>query len=154
MYCPTCGVDLVEGLKYCKRCGANITDTFSAPPKKFPLALTIAFLIVIGGVFIVGLALPMAAAHDLSAAGFSTGQLMNLFLADIGVTLVVVVMLIWLFLRLVRLHQQTSSATPIKQALPKEFAPREIVAPPESIGSITENTTRSLQPRVHDHSGK
>src|SRR6267378_1069458 len=98
MYCPTCGVDSVEGLKYCKRCGANITSAFStASSTKFPLALTIAFLIVIGGIFIVGLALPMAASHDLTAAGFSTGQLMDLFLADMGVTLVVVVLLIWLF---------------------------------------------------------
>ena len=110
MYCPTCGVDSVEGLKYCKRCGANITGTFSAPPKKFPLALTIAFLIIIGGTFIVGLALPMAASRDLMAAGFSTGQLMDPFLADMGVTLVVVVLLIWLFLRLIKLYQQTGSA--------------------------------------------
>ena len=148
MYCPTCGVDSVEGLKYCKRCGANITGTISAPPKKFPLALTIAFLIIIGGTFVVGLALPLAASHDLVASGFSTGQLMDLFLADMGVTLVVVILLIWLFLRLIRLYQQTGSATGVTQAQPAEFAPQQIVAPPQSVGSVTENTTRSFSLRV------
>jgi uncharacterized membrane protein YvbJ len=51
MYCPSCGVDSVEGLKYCKRCGTNITNGLGAPSKKFPLALTIAFLIIIGSIF-------------------------------------------------------------------------------------------------------
>ena len=147
MYCPTCGVDSVEGLKYCKRCGANITATFSPPPKKFPLAFTIAFLIIIAGVFAIGLALPLAASHDLTASGFSTGQLMELFLAVMGVTLVVIVLLVWLFLRLIRLYHQTGSATPVTQSLPREFEPQQIAGPPESIGSVTENTTRSFGPR-------
>jgi hypothetical protein len=151
MYCPTCGIDSVEGLKYCKRCGANITSALSASPStKFPLALTIAFLIVIGGIFIVGLALPMAASHDLMAAGFSTGQLMDLFLADMGVTLVVVVLLTWLFLRLIKVHQQTSGAASVPKSATSDFAAPQIVAPPQSIGSVTENTTRSFEPRVYD----
>jgi uncharacterized paraquat-inducible protein A len=151
MYCPTCGIDSVEGLKYCKRCGANITGALSTSSStKFPLALTIAFLIIIGGIFLVGLALPMAASHDLMAAGFSTGQLMSLFLADMGVTLVLVVLMIWLFLRLIKVHQQTSGAASVPKAVTSDFAPPQIVAPPQSIGSVTENTTRSFEPRVYD----
>ena len=152
MFCPTCGADSVEGLKYCKRCGANITGTSGAPPKKFPLALTISFLTIIGTTFIVGLALPMAASHDLVAAGFSTGQLMDLFLADMAVTLVIVVLLIWLFLRLIRLHQQTGGAASAPKAATSDFAPSQIAAPPQSIGSVTENTTRSFALRVSDSS--
>jgi hypothetical protein len=73
---------------------------------------------------------------------------MDLFLADMGVTLVVVILLIWLFLRLIRLYQQTSSATGVTQAQPTEFAPQQIAAPPQSVGSVTENTTRSFPLRV------
>jgi len=152
MYCPTCGIDSVEGLKYCKRCGANFTSALSASPsKKFPLALTISFLIIIGSIFIAGLALPMAASHDLMSSGFTTGQLMYIFMADISVMLVVVFLLTWLFLRLIKLHQQTSAVASAPKMATSDFAPPQIVGPPQSIGSVTENTTRSFEPRVYDN---
>ena len=155
MYCPTCGIDSVEGLKYCKRCGANITNVLSdTPAKKFPIALTVAFLIVIGSVFTVGLSLPMAAAHELVAAGFSPSSLINLFAADLGVTLVVVGLLVWLFLRLIKLHQQTGGSANAGRAPHSDFAPPQITAPPQSIGSVTENTTRSFEPRTYENSSK
>ena len=155
MYCPTCGADSVEGLKYCKHCGANITSVLSASlPKKFPLALTITFLMVILGIFTVGLSLPIAAARELVVAGFSHSNLMDLFAADLGLTLLVVGMLVWLFLRLIKVHQQTSGATSAPKPPPSEYARGQIVSPPHSIGSVTENTTRSFEPRVYDNLSK
>jgi len=152
MYCPTCGIDSVEGLKYCKRCGANFTSAFSdSTSKKFPRALTISFFIIIGSVFLAGLALPLAASHDLMSSGFSTNQLMYIFLGDICVMLAVVVLLTWLFLRMIKLHQQTSGSASSPKPSTSDFAPPQIAAPPQSIGSVTENTTRSFEPRVYDN---
>ena len=150
MYCSTCGMDAVEGLKYCKRCGANLTIALEAsPPAKMPFALTIAFLIVIGGVFSAGLGLPMAAAQDLARIGFSTHDLMVLFMADLALTLAISGMLVWLFLRLIRMYHQPYPVRRV-ELLPSESARAQISAPPQSVGSVTENTTRTLEQRRYE----
>jgi len=149
MFCPTCGVDSVEGLNYCKRCGANVTTALGeASLKKFPLPLTFAFLALIGLVFAMGLAFPLAAAHDLTLNGFSPRHLMVIFAGDLALTFLVVAMLIWLFLRLVRLNQHSGPARP-DSFQNETFRPQ--ISAPQSIGSVTEHTTRSFQPGRYDN---
>ena len=149
MYCSACGIDSVEGLKYCKRCGANLTTTLEVfPPAKMPVALTLAFLVVIGFVFCVGLGVPLASAEDLAKI-FSTREMLFIFAADLGVTLAIVAMVVWLFLRLIRLHHQTGPVRTI-DLQPVELARPQIAAPPQSVGSVTENTTRTLDQRRYE----
>lgn len=149
MYCSSCGVDSVEGLKYCKRCGANLTTALEvSPPAKVPVALTLGFLVVIGFVFSFGLGVPMAAAQDLARI-FSTHDLIVIFMADLGVTLAIVAMVVWLLLRLIKLHHQTGPVRTI-DLQPSESARPQIAAPPQSVGSVTENTTRTLEQRRYE----
>lgn len=149
MYCSACGIDSVEGLKYCKRCGANLTTTLEVfPPAKMPVALTLAFLVVIGFVFCVGLGVPLASAEDLAKI-FSTREMLVIFAADLGVTLAIVAMVVWVFLRLIRLHHQTGPVRTI-DLQPVESARPQIAAPPQSVGSVTENTTRTLDQRRYE----
>ncbi|HSO75554.1 MAG TPA: hypothetical protein VLU47_12030 [Blastocatellia bacterium] len=150
MFCSSCGVDSVEGLRYCKRCGANLTAAFGAsPPAKIPVALAVTFLIVIGGVFCVGLGLPMAAAQDMKNTGFSTSEMMILFMAAFGLTLAIAAMLVWLFLRLIKQPYQTDPVRAIELP-PGETARPQIAAPPQSVGSVTENTTRTLAQKIYE----
>ena len=147
MYCSYCGVDSVEGLKYCKRCGANLgADT--PPPKKLPVALILAFLVFIGGVFTLGVTVPTLIAHEFSSLGFSHREVMVLCVADIGLTLLVIAMLGWLLLRLAGVH----SGGPVRvvEIAPREILQPQISAPPQSVGSVTENTTRTLDKRKYD----
>lgn len=148
MYCSSCGVDSVEGLRYCKRCGANLT-LGDSPATKIPVALTITFLIVIGGVFCIGLGLPMAAAQDLMRIGFSTSEMMFLFMADFGLTVGIVAMLVWLLFRLIKQPNQTSPVRTIELQSGEPARP-QIEAPPQSVGSVTENTTRTLAEKTYD----
>jgi hypothetical protein len=149
VYCSACGIDSVEGLKYCKRCGANLTTTLEVfPPAKLPVALTLAFLVVIGFVFCVGLGVPLASAEDLAKI-FSTREMLVIFAADLGVTLAIVAMVVWVFLRLIRLHHQTGPVRTI-DLQPVESARPQIAAPPQSVGSVTENTTRTLDQRRYE----
>lgn len=150
MYCSSCGVDSIEGLRYCKRCGANLTNALGAsPPAKIPVALAITFLIIIGGVFCVGLVLPMAAAQDMKNIGFSTSEMMILFMAAFGFTLAIVALLVWLFLRLIKQPHQTGPVRSIELP-PDEPARPQIAGPPQSVGSVTENTTRTLAEKTYD----
>jgi hypothetical protein len=149
MYCPSCGIDSVEGLKYCKRCGINLTAPLSdAQQKRLPSALIIAVLTFIGAVFMAGLAMPFLITKELSNRGFSQSDMMTLFILESGVTLAVVAMLVRLLFRLIGGNYQTGSAARAVELRRTESAPPQIAAPQEPMVSVTENTTRSFEPRI------
>jgi len=149
MYCSSCGIDSVEGLKYCKRCGVNLTVPLEASqPKTLPLALIIAILIFIGCVFMAGLSMPFLITKELSTRGFSQSDMMSLFTIESCLTLAVVAMLVRLLFRLVGASQQTDSPARVVELRTNELAPTQIAAPQEPMVSVTENTTRSFEPRV------
>lgn len=152
MYCPSCGIDSVDGLKYCKRCGVNLTAPFSASqPKDLPFALVIAFLIFIGGVFMAGLTMPFLITKELSNRGFSQGDMMALFVIEFGVTLAVVAMLVRLLFRLIGANHQADGPARAFESRRNDLAPPQIAAPQEPMASVTENTTRSFEPRIYDN---
>ena len=91
----------------------------------------------------------MAGAEDLAKIGFSTHDLMVLFMADLALTLAIAGMLLWLFLRLIRMYHQPYSVRMV-ELLPSEPARAQIAAPPQSVGSVTENTTRTLEQRRYE----
>jgi predicted nucleic acid-binding Zn ribbon protein len=41
MFCPSCGAETREGLRYCNRCGANLTTEKVAPPRLFGIILAV-----------------------------------------------------------------------------------------------------------------
>ena len=152
MYCSSCGVDSVEGLKYCKRCGVNLTVALNASqPKTLPFALVIAVLIFIGCVFMAGLSMPFMITKELSNRGFSQSDMMALFIIESGVTLAVIAMLIRLLFRLIGANQQTDSPARGIELRRNESTTPQIVAPQEPMVSVTENTTRSFEPRIYDN---
>jgi len=69
MYCPTCGNEIAVELKYCNRCGANLTvpattQVVSMAPIKMGLPS-----IVLGGTVVFGLLIIIAGATQMSIAG-------------------------------------------------------------------------------------
>ena len=152
MYCSSCGIDSVEGLKYCKRCGINLTAPLNASqPKDLPFALIISVLIFIGGVFMAGLTMPFLITKELSNRGFSQSDMMTLFIIEFGVTLTVVAMLVRLMFRLIGAKQQTDSPARGIELRRNELTPPQIAASQEPMVSVTENTTRSFEPRIYDN---
>ncbi len=152
MYCSSCGIDSVEGLKYCKRCGINLTAPLNASqPKDLPFALIIAILIFIGGVFMAGLTMPFLITKELSNRGFSQSDMMTLFIIEFGVTLTVVAMLVRLLFRLIGAKQQTDTRTGTAELRRNELTPPQIAASQEPMVSVTENTTRSFEPRIRNN---
>src|SRR4029453_6730232 len=78
MYCSSCGIDSVEGLKYCKRCGASLTASESVPGRR-PVALIALLIIAIASIAAVGLSLPLTMARELISIGFRTKEIIILF---------------------------------------------------------------------------
>jgi hypothetical protein len=158
MYCPNCGAESTSGLNYCKRCGGNLADTTqsTAPPtRNISAALILAaatVAIVLGGIGIVftevlsligpqppGFAPPV---HDAVAVA---GIMVILGSATIGL---VSLMLIKLFSRMMGLGSAVDKPSrPSRTFLPEQRVP-QIQAPPISVQSVTEHTTRNFEPRV------
>jgi hypothetical protein len=145
MFCPLCGAESTQGLKYCKRCGASLSAPVDSTPRKFPTALTTVFLLLIGGITLFGFGTPLAAASTLTK-DFSTGDVMALVFGSWVVTLLFDAMLIWLLLRLMKVSDQFAPTTQAQQAFPEERIRAQIDKPNEPLGSVTEHTTRNFEP--------
>ena len=150
MYCPNCGAESTQGLKFCKRCGAGIASSADiAAPQKFPVALTAGFVGIIGLIALVGLIGPLALATDLVKQGITLDNLRPILFLSPVVTFGIVGTLIWLLLRLIKIYQHPGGRSQIKEVKAegsKAYAPAQIAAPPESLGSVTEHTTRNFEP--------
>lgn len=148
MYCPTCGIETSERLKFCKRCGAALNAPTEAPvPGRFPPVLVIAFLFFIGFISVIGLVIPLMASNDL-VHSVGAGDAMKFMALIILATLAIDGALVWLLLKLMKLYQQ--SGTPVQNqtaARPAMSAqtPVQIAAPPASVSSVTEHTTRNFE---------
>ncbi|HXF40829.1 MAG TPA: hypothetical protein VN687_14025 [Blastocatellia bacterium] len=152
MYCSACGIDSVDGLKYCKRCGVNLTATIDGSQSKSPpSALIIAVLVFIGAVFMTGLTMPFLITKELANRGFSQSYQMALFIIEFGVTLAVVGMLVQFLFRLIGSNQHTDKpARAVEPGRIDAFQP-QIAEPQIPMASVTENTTRSFERRVYDN---
>ena len=160
MYCPNCGAESTFGLNYCKRCGGNLSET--APPasptsaKNVLAALILAAAttgMVLGGIAIIysmtlGLIGPQPpgfspAVHDSIAVammmvGFGTATIA-----------LVAMMLIKLFARMMGLSNAAEKPAKTARAFVPAQRISQIPAPPISMDSVTEHTTRNFEPRMH-----
>lgn len=149
MHCPSCGVETTEYLRYCKHCGANLSAPLQPrPPKKMPTGLIALFLLLVGFITVIGLTIPMAAAEDLIRSGFTPPGVTQIFLISALSVLAVDALLVWLLLHLLKIFHHADAPVrhiEIKQPVSRDYSPARIAAPPESVGSVTEHTTRNFE---------
>src|SRR5262249_19234671 len=142
MYCSSCGAESTPGLNYCKHCGKNLspgTTTFLPPPPARPGPQ----ILPVAAVSIVGLVGLFAAISELAKVGIDPRAMVGIS-AFAGATVVGVVgLLIWLVLRLSgSIDKARSDSATI--TLPVNPTHARLDAPPGSIASVTENTTRNF----------
>ncbi len=155
MYCSTCGVAVAQTLSYCNYCGAKLSaakgDSFSDTPEVRPELLVSAM----AGVFILGLAAivvlmgVMKTVLDLPADRV------------LGFTLLpflIMLMLEGVFLRLLfrrkRGTAKNSDAEVLKGQATRELDSAHAGALPEARPSVTEHTTRVLDPIYTERDSK
>ena len=68
MYCPSCGNEITVELKYCNRCGANLTLPAMSPPTAAPVKLAVPS-IVLGLTVIAGLGIIFGGATEFVRNG-------------------------------------------------------------------------------------
>ena len=145
MYCSTCGTQSTAGLSYCKRCGASLEagQAKSGNPG-IPSGLMGLFwglaVTAIGGVSAV-----LALGIPLVAVGMRPSYLLPLMGAGM---LVIVATIAFLMVQLSRLISISANQPRSPQQRPAIVPPQpyQLAQPPASISSVTEHTTRSLEP--------
>jgi hypothetical protein len=151
MFCPECGIKNTQGLNYCTQCGANLNPL---PTPSIPAWLTITFLILIGLISFTGLALPVFALTELGKRGFPPDMLKDIAAGGLAVTVAIDAMLIWLFLHLIKIPKPSKQKT-VKQKkyVTSDHIQQQIASSPDSILSVTENTTRNFDriPPIDHH---
>jgi len=162
MFCPNCAAEHVYGLRYCKQCGTNLLDapTPQAPaPPAAPKVAGAAWVLALATVAITlgGLGIVFTHAFDLMRQRFPGDMVVGNATPVAIVMLVfgtltitgVVAMLMRLFGHLIAPRPQGQPAKSDKAI----HAPPPLVqlpAPPSSVGSVTEHTTRNFEPGIYD----
>ncbi|HKA22526.1 MAG TPA: zinc ribbon domain-containing protein [Blastocatellia bacterium] len=149
-YCPNCGVELSQALSYCNRCGAQLAASLDhAKPGSIETTTdTLVWVIVGTTITLLGMSL---GAMVLMKNGSIDATLGKAFvILSFAAFVLVEGVLIWRLLSLINLNKRGPVQRPEdnfrKEGL--KTAPGEISQPPDSLGTVTEQTTRSFE---HPH---
>jgi hypothetical protein len=146
MYCANCGAPRTQGLSYCNRCGADLRERIQSSNTK---AIT-AFLSAITLIGMSGLAIMLAGALVLRRGANLSQELVGVFM--FFTFLIVSLTEIMLFRNLSKL----SGSTEGKNYFPPPPTQPDLRLPQgtplgEPVGSVTENTTRTLEYARREH---
>lgn len=153
MYCSSCGSAVTQGLSYCNRCGAELNaqpaskESGSTRGPQLPESLVWAIVAVsVGGLaLIIGLMAVMK--NELH---FTNGLILLLSLISFGLLAAAESVFIWLLFNSARRtklrEQDAGKITELSGSATKDLAePRELFLT-EAALSVTESTTRTLEP--------
>ena|SRR5947209_7691793 len=155
MYCSTCGAAVAHGLSYCKHCGSkvgvatgeNLDKASELKPETIVRAMLSFFIFGLGGIAI--LMSVMRRVPD-----FDFGRIMAVTLLGFMVMIALEGVFVWLLLRRKRAVKEAGGAALLNEPTTKELNAAQARALPEPLPSVTEHTTRTLDPVYSERKSK
>jgi hypothetical protein len=151
MYCPSCGNEIAVELKYCNRCGANLsfpttnTQLVQVEPVKLGLPS-----VVLGATIVLGLLIITAGAAQMAIVGVPAVAVVWLALFGGATLFGSTAMMIKFWTKLISLQRESISTgqtiRPPVQSVVERPVPPQLPPRFDSIPSVTENTTRTFSP--------
>lgn len=140
MYCSTCGAPITQGLSFCNRCGANLKDR-SANQNMGPISAFLTAITILG---VIGLGIMLGGALVLRKEANFPFELVGIFmLFTFLITGIIEFMLVRQLSRLTGAVDDRRFVPP-PQPL-HELRPANMNNLAEPVGSVTDNTTRTLE---------
>jgi hypothetical protein len=145
MYCSSCGTANTPGLSFCNRCGARFEEKLQT--KTIPVNSYLTAITLIG---ICGLSIMFAGALVLKRGADLPVEFVALFtLFTFLLTALTEYLLIKNLAKMTGLESKTQGQyvqpSPLGQQPPLELRPPTTQSFVEPVGSVTENTTRTLE---------
>lgn len=147
MYCPTCGAEFTNGLKYCKRCGSSLVVTEKPSANGMDLEKFTGMFWAVAVVGIAGLALLVGGILGALGMGVRSDGMIVTSVFMLATIVVIVGMLTRQLSRLIKLvEDRPPYVQPKRSDETDERAYPRIAESPSSISSVTEHTTRNMEP--------
>ena len=163
MFCPSCGTENAQALRYCKRCGANLTDTThlvvqesNSPSSRYTgaaWAVALASVVIcLGGIGIVFSTVwdVIGPYHPGPRSGDATMVAMTMLIMGMTTIFGVVALLIRLFTRLMTAPSEPQDTVKTIKPITTGHTPLQLPAPPAAVSSVTEHTTRTFQHAAYE----
>jgi hypothetical protein len=147
MYCPSCGYEIAVELKYCNRCGANLsltnanTQLVTLPPVKLGIPS-----IVLGLTIIVGLGIIMGAASQMAMVGVPAVAIVWMVIFAAAMLFGCVLLMLRFWSKLLDIQRQSITTQTPRPALGERPSFQQLPPRLEGVPSVTENTTRTFSP--------
>ena len=147
MFCPSCGNEIPVELKYCNRCGANLTLTYSSLPATVaaPVKLTVPTL-VLGLTIVGGLGVIFAGASELAQLHIHPAAITWIVLFSMLTLFGSTAMLLRFWSKTLSLRQSAPAPTSLRSTAPPAFVPQQLPPRYDPTSSVTEHTTRTFTP--------
>jgi hypothetical protein len=150
MFCPSCGNETIQELRYCNRCGASL-NTPTAPERPKGSGAIITLLIMVTAITLGGLGIIFPALIELKRSGFSEGMMGMFMFFSFLILGLIDVTLVRQLSRLLNAPAQPGQFLPPKRTATNDLSsPRQISALGEPVPSVTENTTRKFEPAYRE----
>ena len=155
MFCSYCGAAVAHGLSYCKHCGSKsggakgdaLDKASELRPETLVSAMMMVFVFGLGA--IIGLMAVMRTLPD-----FDFGRIMAVTLLSFLIMIGLEAVFVWLLLRRRGGFKEADDSTPLKKQTTKELDAAQARALPEPLPSVTEHTTRTLDPVYSERKSK
>jgi uncharacterized membrane protein len=148
MYCLSCGMAVTPGLSYCNHCGAKLSGakgdgiTKSSEVKPETLVGAIAAVFVFGLAAIIFLMMAMKFVFGPE----NLGLIISFTLLSFLIMLAVEGVFIWMLLGRKKGAKEAGDTERLKKQTAKELGEAKAHMLPEAALSVTEHTTRTLEP--------
>ena len=150
MYCSSCGGAVAPGLTYCKHCGTRLneakgvdqTKSTDLPPKALVWGIVAIFVFGIGSI--------IALMTIMKGLNFNEGLINGFIMVAFLLMLIIEGAFIWLLLSRTRGAKEAGDMTRLKEQTTKELDAAQALSLPEPLPSVTEHTTRTLEPTLSD----
>ncbi len=153
MYCASCGNEISVELKYCNRCGANLTQGMQNVPVMVPVPIKLtAPTLIVGLTILGGLGVIISGARELAGMHVHPAALTWMVLFGMATLFGCTALLLRFCLKLVSLQREARQVE-TKNPQPALSPPQPSFIPPpqltprlDHVPSVTEHTTRTFSP--------
>ena len=143
MYCSSCGTESTTGLSYCNRCGASLSITKSQGKNKWSDSPANSLMDSTFWVTVFGLGVIVGGVLAMKALEFKEVFIIAYMILSTVAFLGIYGMHVWQF---IRLTSETKKSRAMNAPDTKELGPVYGRALSASLPSVTEHTTRTLEP--------